>query len=248
MIFLEQIERKLLFFPTQYPEGDWSPPNGFEDIWIERDQAGPLHGWMLRVPESKLTLIYHHGNAGHLADRRPAILKLQAALNASLVIFDYSGYGRSGGAPDGAQIMQDGLLVYDWVQMNVAEKQRMVLLGRSLGGAVATYVASKRSVDTLILESTFASLTSVAKVHYPWLPAEKIMRHPMKSIDLIKNFSGQLILSHGAKDEIIPYSNGEQLFAAAPGTKHFLPYPDLGHNDPLPAQYYLKLRELLNNQ
>jgi fermentation-respiration switch protein FrsA (DUF1100 family) len=125
----------------------------------------------------------------------------------------------------------------------VAEAQ-VVLLGRSLGGAVAAQLAGEAGARGLILESTFSSLREVASHHFPrlaWLvPAGKL-----DSVGQIARYKGPLLLSHGDTDRTIPYAQGLKLFGAAKGPKQFVRIPGADHNDPPSAEYRRELDRFL---
>jgi hypothetical protein len=120
----------------------------------------------------------------------------------------------------------------------------MVLMGESLGGAVAVQLAAESAPRGLILQSTFSSLKDVAAVHFPglsWLvPADKL-----DSAAQIARYRGPLLQSHGTADETIPPSSGRILFDAANEPKEFVEVPGAGHNDWLTQRYLARLDQFL---
>ena len=59
----------------------------------------------------------------------------------------------------------------------------------------------------------------------------------MNSLEKIKQYHGPLLLSHGDADEVVPYQQGAELFAARPGPKRFITVSGGKHNDPQPEEY-----------
>jgi fermentation-respiration switch protein FrsA (DUF1100 family) len=190
-------------------------------------------------------LLYAHGNAGNLSFDAPLLAYIQRELQVSTLIFDYRGYGRSEGSPTVAGVLQDARAARALLADRAGvEETQVVLIGRSLGGAVAVQLAAETSPRGLILESTFSSLADVAAYHYPrlaWLvPAGKL-----DSVEQIARYHGPLLQSHGDADRTIPYALGLKLFRAANEPKQFVRIPGGDHNSPQPAGYYRQLDEFL---
>jgi fermentation-respiration switch protein FrsA (DUF1100 family) len=122
---------------------------------------------------------------------------------------------------------------------------QVVLMGRSLGGAVAVQLAGEMPPRALILQSTFSSLKDVAAHHYPalaWLaPADKL-----NCVARISRYKGPLLQSHGDADRTVPYALGRKLFEAAREPKRFITIPKGDHNDPQTPEYYRQLKGFLD--
>jgi fermentation-respiration switch protein FrsA (DUF1100 family) len=172
---------------------------------------------------------------------------LQKDLRAATLIFDYRGYGRSEGTPTVAGILQDARAARKWLAGRAAvNESQIVLMGNSLGGAVAVDLAGRDGARGLVLESTFSSLADVAAQHYPklaWLvPADKL-----NSVARIGQYRGPLLQSHGDADGTIPYALGRKLFEAAPGAKQFVRVARGDHNDPPSAEYLRQLERFIRD-
>ena len=113
----------------------------------------------------------------------------------------------------------------------IAEDQ-IVLMGRSLGGAVAVDLAAMDGARGLVLESTFTSMPEEGHAALPWLPVRTLMHAQFNSLAKIGHYHGPLLQSHGSGDRLIPYAMGRQLFLAANEPKQFVVIPDGDHNDP----------------
>jgi fermentation-respiration switch protein FrsA (DUF1100 family) len=175
------------------------------------------------------------------------VLEEVQAMDASILVFDYRGYGRSEGSPHEAGIIADARAARSWLAEKAGVRETdIVLMGESLGGGVAVDLAAKDGARALVLEDTFTSLPDMAGYHYPWLPAKWLMRGRLDSLTNIGKYRGPLLMSHGTADEIVPMSYAEKLFAAANEPKRFVPHAGAGHNDPRSREFYKELRRFLH--
>ncbi|MCE9608546.1 MAG: alpha/beta hydrolase [Planctomycetia bacterium] len=236
------LDERLLFFPVKYPEGNWQPTGlRVDDAWFPSADGTRLHGWYCPVDKPAAVILYCHGNGGNLSYDAPVLRFFQKYLQATTLAFDYRGYGRSEGRATAEGVVADARAARAWLahQAGVPESQ-IVLIGRSLGGAVAVQLTGDVRPRGLVLESTFSSLKAVAEHHYPKLasivPADKF-----DSAALLANYDGPLLQSHGDRDRTIPFSSGEDLFLAAKGSKEFFRVANGDHNDPQPSDYYGRL-------
>jgi len=238
-------QESLIFLLSRYPEGDWHPSGlQFEDVQFSSADGTALHGWYLEHPKPRAHVLYCYGNAGHLADRADVVAFLRDRYRVSVFIFDYRGYGRSEGKPNEEGILADARAARDWLANRAGiDADQIVLMGRSLGGAVAVDLAADGGASGLILESTFSSMTDVAAHHYPFLPVRLLLRTRLNSIDKIGRYDGPLLQCHSPVDEVIPYELGKRLFEASPSEqKRLIVVEGASHNDPhqhpVYAEYY----------
>lgn len=229
--------------------GDWNPAGlAHEEVWFTAEDGTKLHGWFVPHPRPKRWLIYCHGNGEHVAWNADLVAHLRDTLEASVLIFDYRGYGRSEGRPDEPGCIADGLAAQRWLadRAGVAPGQ-IVVMGRSLGAAVAIAIAAEQGAQALVLENAFSRMTDVAACHYPWLPVRLLMRNRYDSIARIAQFDGPVLQSHGTADDIVPIRFARELFQAVPSSrKQLLEFPGDGHNDPPPGWYYGQLADFLD--
>jgi fermentation-respiration switch protein FrsA (DUF1100 family) len=233
------LERSMVFHPARYPAGDWKPRGlAFEDSWFHSADGTKLHGWYVPHANPRAAVLYCHGNAGNLTDWAEVVRKLNDQACVSVLIFDYRGYGRSEGKPTEKGILEDARAARAWLaRRERIPETEVVLLGRSLGGAVVVELAQD-GARALILESTFTSIRDVAAVHAPYLPVNLLMRMRLDSAAKIARYHGPLLQSHGDADRVVPYDLGQRLFGAASGPKRFVTFPGRDHNDPQPDDYY----------
>jgi len=233
-VLLMLFEEKFIFFPSDYPDGYYddakSVPN-LEDCWFTAEDGVKLHAWFARSDSAHATLLMAHGNAGNLAHRLPIIKALRDA-GFNVLMFDYRGYGRSEGSPTEDGVYRDGRAAFDYLsQRTDVDSSSIILFGTSLGGAVAVDVATHRPAAGLILEATFSNAKDVARIAYPFLPAQFILRSEFDSEEKIRSIRIPTLFIHGGEDNIIPVALGRKLYAAANEPKSFYLIPGADHND-----------------
>ncbi len=235
-------EELFLFHPTKYPQGNWNPEGlAFEDAEFVADDGTRLHGWFLPVDRPRATLLYAHGNAGHVADRVEWLRYLQQELRVEVLAFDYRGYGRSEGEPTVAGCVDDARAARRWLSERTGvDPSEMVLMGESLGGAIVCRLAADSPPRALILQSTFASMRDVAAKHAPAL-AWLVPKAKLDSAAALADFRGALLQSHGDRDSVVPFESGRRLFESSGGDKRFVVVPGADHNDWMTDAYLSEL-------
>jgi uncharacterized protein len=229
--------------------GDWNP-TGFvyEDVRFESADGTKLSGWYVPHPNPKRAILYCHGNGEHIAFHVDLASRLRDALQASVFLFDYRGYGQSEGRPTEAGCIADGRAAQHWLASHMGiNPDEIVLMGRSLGAAVAVALAAEEGAQALVLENVFPTMPEVAALHYPWMPVRWLMDNQYDCISWISRYRGPILQSHGTDDELIPRAMARRLFdAAITPTKQWIEFPALGHNSPWPLSYYAQLAAFLD--
>jgi len=194
-----------------------------------------------------MVLLWFHGNAGNLAHRSDLMLEL-ARLPAQIFIVGYRGYGRSEGRPTEKGLYRDARAAWRYLRdQGGVEADHIVILGKSLGSAVAVDLAVEVKPAGLIVESGFSSIPEMAAHHYPFVP-RWLVRTKMDSLSKIGRVHCPIMVIHSPADEIVPYEHGRRLFEAAGGDKRFLEIPGAHHNELWlvgGADYLRALREFL---
>lgn len=176
-------------------------------------------------PSATYTLLYSHGNAEDLGEIEPMLQHIGAA-GFNILAYDYRGYGTSDGTPSEANTYVDITAAYDYLtQVRGIPGDRIILLGRSVGGGPATDLATRVPIAGLILESTFTTAFRTV-IPIPIFPFEKF-----NTIAKLATVHCPVLVIHGTADQIIPLQHGQQLWAAAPQPKAFWWVQGAGHND-----------------
>jgi uncharacterized protein len=202
---------------------------GYEPVRIPTEDGEELDAWFVPADEPRGVLLFFHGNAGNISHRLDS-LRIFHRLGLSVLIIDYRGYGQSTGRPSEQGTYEDARAAWrHLVEERQVPAQRIVLFGRSLGGAVATWLAAEHAPRGLIVESTFRSVPDLAAELYWFLPVRRLARLEYPVEALIGSVEVPVLVVHSREDEIIPFSHGEALYDAAPQPKQLLELRG-GHN------------------
>ncbi len=231
-IWSGKVEKGLVFFPER---DIYTNPGEFgldyEDVFFVTSDGVRLHGWFVRGPREGV-LLWFHGNAGNIADRVDNLARLVKSVGISVFIFDYREYGKSEGQISKAGTFIDADASYSFlVNERKIPPEKIVLFGRSLGSALAVYLAAREKAAALIIESAFTSSEDVADLYYPFLKHLVKTSASYRTLDLIGKVTVPKLIIHGVEDEIIPFWMGKKLYEAASSPKKFYPIEGAGHND-----------------
>jgi pimeloyl-ACP methyl ester carboxylesterase len=162
------------------------------------------------------TILFCHGNSGNVTNRN-YMIRLCKMVDLNLVLFDYSGYGRSEGTPRTRKILKDGKKVLNWTLLRVPE-DKLIIWGESLGGSIASYLASKKKCSKLILFATFASLNHLAfgKDNKTWwkLPIQSLLNifiHPLPTKHWLTKSIVPTLIVHSRDDELISVQHARMM-------------------------------------
>ena len=226
----DAMERALIYAPVRELAG--TPADlalAYRDIWFQTEDQVRLHGWFVpgRAP---LTLLWFHGNAGNISHRLHNIKEIHNRLGIGVFIFDYRGYGRSGGIPTEDGLYRDARAARETLVSQLGISQdRIVYFGRSLGAAVALDLALSHPPPALILESPFLSVSAMANRTLPG--SGFLFKTSFDSLARIGRLRSRLLILHGDADEVAPYAHGRRLYETAPEPKAFYTIAGAHHND-----------------
>lgn len=229
---LDRLIESQIFFPD--PHLVYGPKDfglDFEDVWLETSDEVRLHGWYITAGSGRPLLLFCHGNAGNISHRLDNIMRLYEK-GISVFIFDYRGYGRSQGRITEQGFYLDAETAYEYARGRAdADRVKLVVFGRSLGGIAAVHLASTKPCDGVILESTFTNVKAMAREHFlvpvPGMGLEK----RLDALGKIGQVKAPLLFFHGDRDDIVPIHLGRELFDSAPPAKEFVTLVGAGHND-----------------
>ncbi len=212
---------------------DWTifkPPksgelDGQAAICIPVGENDTIAAVYLKNPKARYTLLFSHGNAEDLSDLFSMLDSLRQ-MGYSVFAYDYRGYGQSSGMPTEAHAYEDVDAAYEYlVQELKVSPEQIIVQGRSLGGAMAVDLASRKSVGGLILESAFTSAFRVA-VPFPLVPFDKF-----DNLKKIRDVHCPVLILHGKNDRVVRFWHGEKLFQTANEPKTAVWFDEGGHNN-----------------
>ncbi len=241
------LERKMVYYPLPFPHGEWEQQGlAIEEAEFASADGTRIGGWFLDHPQPVAVVLFFHGNAGNVSTNGPTMQVLNERHRLAIFGLDYRGYGKSDGKPSEAGLLDDARAARTWLaaRKGIPESE-IVLMGQSLGGAVAIDLAAKDGARGLVVASTFTSLPDVAKGILPWMLPGLNMTQRFDSLEKIADYEGPLLLGHGDSDRTIPFSHGEKLFEAASGPKKMVVIAGGDHNSPMPEQWRTALDQFL---
>jgi len=202
----------------------------FEEVNLKTADGVTIHGWMILANPARATLLFCHGNGGNISNRLESIQQFHQ-LGLSVFIFDYHGYGKSGGKPGEKETYFDAEAAWNYLaETRGLNPDSIIIFGRSLGGAVAVWLAAEHRPGALIIESSFLSLPDIAAHHYPFLPVKLLARYRYDSAKNLKKVEAPILIIHSPEDDLIPFEHGQKLYELAGEPKEFLEISG-DHND-----------------
>jgi len=256
------LEDGFIYFPVKLP-ADWTAagsglvPEGLavEECRFETADGVQLHGLLCRTAslpneaDGRRVLLWFHGNAGNLSNRLDMLGDL-CRLSVEIFIIDYRGYGLSKGKPSEKGLYEDARAAWDYLTLErKIEPARIVIFGKSLGGAVAVDLATRVRPAGLIVQSAFTSVPDMAAVAMPFVP-RFFIRTKLDSLHKVRDIRCPKLFIHSPADEIIPYAMGRRLFETAPEPKAFHEVAGSGHNETWLVggeAYFQRLKEFIDS-
>lgn len=226
------LERFFVYYPDRNVEGDPSRLGlPFETLHLVAEDGVKLHGWFVPCSGSRRTMLILHGNAGNIGHRLSWI-EILHALGSRVLIIDYRGYGMSEGKPFEDGLYRDARAAAAWWAERVkGPDEGLILIGESLGGAVAVDLATHVRPSALILQSSFPTAWDMAKTLFPIGLLQPLTGVRFDSAAKIRSVGCPKLFIHGSRDEIVPFRLGRKFFDLSPEPKQFWEVPGAGHND-----------------
>jgi pimeloyl-ACP methyl ester carboxylesterase len=221
-----------------------APNADVEPLTLTASDGTKLAGVRFGDPNGDADVVYFGGNVSRIDDFPPEL----APPRANVYMFDYRGYGRSGGTPTIEALKSDAVAIADFVRRRNGNRP-LVVHGFSLGSFLAAHVAETVPVDGLVLESTAPDVEQWAKNQVPGYakPFVRIRIAPAllreSTERAVRTYDGPLLIVTGSKDAITPPRFAESLGAIARSPqKRVVIAPGATHGDamlaPLARQEY----------
>lgn len=231
------VDRTFLF----YPRAEWvaTPEDGgvpFEDLLLTAEDGTAISAWFVpaRDPHAPV-MLFCHGNAGNISHRVHNLVLLNR-IGVSVLIFDYPGFGRSGGRPLEAGVYRSAHAAYRYLRdERGVPDEKIVLFGRSLGAAAAVELASGGRGRALIVECAFTDLYEMGRHLYPVLPLPRRLKRKYPNAERLAEVRMPVLIIHGEADRLVPVSMARQLHQLARRPKELYLIPDAGHDDTMIA-------------
>lgn len=219
-------EHRQVYAPWRELEGHASDlGRPFDEVSLTTADGLKLHGWFFPAapdaPRARQVLLVCHGNKGNVSHRLHFV-KAWLELGLNVFLFDYRGYGRSEGRVDEAGTYLDAQAAWRWLRDRGFESRDIVVLGKSLGGGIASELAGREALGALILQSTFTSIPDLGSELFPWLPVRKLHRIRYDTVNRLPHLRLPVLVAHSRTDDLIGFQHAERNFAAANVPKELL--------------------------
>lgn len=228
------MQRQLMYRPEKLHTNPDPSEWGAHDMTVVNlttEDGLQLKAWYKSPEPNKLTLLYLHGNAGHLGNR---INKLRPLLDYGygLLLLSYRGYGGNPGNPTEQGLYLDAHAAMHFLQQQGIPSTHILLYGESLGSGVAVQMAvDYPAIAGLVLEAPYTSMGDAAQYHYPFLPARWLVKDQFANLQKIQRVTVPILIMHGEVDDVVPITMGKTLFAAANEPKMARFYPQKNHSE-----------------
>ena len=240
ILFVYFYQRNLLYHPSENNYLNDKISFNYKEIFIETDKNIKLKSWFIEKDLKKFkTILLFHGNAGNLFNRVYKLNELNE-LDLNILLISWRGFSGNKGKPTEKNLYHDAREAVKWLNNLGVNNKNIILYGESLGTGVATELGKSNIFGGIILESPFTSIAKAAKIYYPYLPINSVLKDRYDSIEKIQSITVPILIMHGKKDNIVPQKMGLELFEKANEPK-FNYFPE---NDDHMMEYN---DELLNN-
>jgi pimeloyl-ACP methyl ester carboxylesterase len=232
-VLVPVLEPKLTFFPfREIPRTPREFGVDYQEFLIPTTDGVTICSWYLPVEDPVAEIIFFHGNSGNLSIGRLELFISIYRRGYSLFAFDYRGFGKSSGSPSEEGIYRDSAAAtsYFWDKLHQPEN-KVVYLGRSLGGVAAAYAATVHLPNGVILEGAFPSKASLLR-HYPlfWI-LSPFSRYELSPLEFLEKTPCPVLVIHGDQDQVVPLSEGQKLYERLETKKEFYLVNGAGHAD-----------------
>ena len=220
LVFLYFYQRSLLYHPN---ENNYSGDNltvKVEKVKVQTSDNLKLNGWFHKKNLSDYkTIIYFHGNAGTL-DNRIHKLNHFKDIDVNFLIIAWRGFSGNEGKPTEDGLYIDGKSAVNWVLEQGIKEENIVLYGESLGTGITLEIAQNKNFAGVILETPFTSMVDAAKTFYPYIPVNLLLKDRYENEKKVRSINIPIMIMHGEKDTIVPFSMGKKIFEIANEPKY----------------------------
>jgi len=246
IIFLYLMQDKLLFPAGQQSFDDCA---SMKSLGALPKRLGNIRYYFKDTLEAKANFIFFHGNGGVACERSYFISSL-SEIPLKMTFLEYPGYAGDKTAPSEKLILQQALELVSYLKKQ-NPKLPIILYGESLGTAVATYIASERPVEAIVLQSPFTSISSVAQNHYPFIPIKYIIRNQFLADKWAQKINIPALIFMSKDDAVIPPKITEKQILNFAPTSKVIRFENTDHNgmdDYHPKVFWGSIKEYIKDQ
>ena len=190
----------------------------WENVFFMAADGPRLNGWFFPAGAQsrrvRLVVLHCHGNGGNISHRLGDYEAL-LALGVNVFGFDYRGYGQSEGKPSEEGTYLDAQAAYRWLCQKGFGPTNIIVMGESLGGAVAAELALREKVGGLVLQSTFTSVPDLGAELFPWLPVRWFASIRYDTHAKLPRLQVPILIMHSRTDTLVRFHHAERNYAVA---------------------------------
>lgn len=221
-----------------YPSALYPAPHGaaprLPSTWSEVSlgtNESPIVAVRRRGARGAPTVVWFHGNA-EVCEDQVSRGDHFAAQGIGFVAMEYRGYGKVGRlTPSEAGIYADAETLVKHLEAEVRDADgggSLVLVGYSLGSAIAAEMAARGHGARVALVAPFTSMPNMGRKFAPFLPISILMTERYDTLSKAPAIHQAAIVFHGEHDELVPFGMGKAVAAALPNAR-FSPVAAAGH-------------------
>lgn len=232
LLGISAFQRSLLYFPDHVyvPLSEANVNKSFKELSVTTADGLDLKGWYAPATTKPFTFVFFHGNGDSLSTAAD-VADPYIAAGYGFLIAEYRGYSGLPGKPTEAGLYVDARAYIHALMADGVKSDDMILFGHSLGTGVATQMAEEFHVGGLILLAPYLSIAKMAQLKFRVFPTDFIVLDRFENFKKMKNIHVPVLIVNGATDQIIPPSQGKQLYDLANEPRQYHSIPNRGHND-----------------
>lgn len=240
-------------FPGATFSRPWSDPPDYlrvRELTFDSFTGESIHGWFT-APDGwnpkRGAILISHGNGANLSHLSGRAYLWREATGRAVLLYDYPGYGKSSGRPSESNCYAAGEAAIRWlIEDRGVPTGELILVGESMGGAVAVEMATQHTVRLLVLHGAFTSFPDMAQVRFPCFPSRYLVKNRMDNEAKIPLVQCPVLITHGTADNVVPFRQGERLFADAREPKVFVRMEGHGHGPPNTDEFFETVKKFLS--
>jgi pimeloyl-ACP methyl ester carboxylesterase len=229
----------------------WLEPPAYlnvRELILDSGRGDRIHAWF-SAPEGwkpQMGAILHsHGNGSNMSRMSGRAFRWREPLGRAVLLYDYPGYGKSSGHPSEMDCYAAGEAAWQWLLEESVPSEGIILVGESMGGAIAIELATRHAARLLVLHGAFTSFPDMAQTRLPIFPSRYLVHNRMDNEAKIPFAKCPVLITHGTSDTVVPFHQGERLFAAAQEPKLFIRMDGHGHGPPNQPDFFENVKQFL---
>jgi pimeloyl-ACP methyl ester carboxylesterase len=241
LVYFYLTQDSKIFKPNDIEKREPVEVKNMKNISLHVNGNATLYGVYRKADKNDAKLILYFG--GNSDDATRILLHVKSLKEFDFIAFNYRGFVKSSGKPTQKALFSDALEIYD----KYTKDKDVIVIGRSLGTGVASYLASKRKVKGVVLITPYDSIASMGKEKYPYLPIYMLLKHKFESVKYIQNVNTPIGLIEVKNDEVIIKSHFDKFKAKVKNIALHVVLENTTHGEVLThPNFEITIRKMIN--